>query len=371
MNLLFLASWYPESPDSRNGLFIWQHAEAAALLADHQVALVAAVSDRHVKKLEIREQTIRNVTHYIAFYPASGNALLRAWRYLRALHLAVQHKEKLADKSDLMVVNVLWRAGLLAWLYQLLRNRPYIIIEHWSGYLPEGQGYKGFYLKYITRLIADRAERILAVSNYLANSMQSLGLKNRYHQLPNVVDTSLFKRPPVESSKEPAYLLHISNLAPEKNFDFVLRLWQALRIIQPELGLRIAGAYTGQSQQRYAAFPDIIWLGFQEGEELAVLYQNATALCMPSHFETFSIVIAEALACGCPVLATDLPTFDFYKKAHRFYPLPAGDLMVWQAAFLKLTAAKTEEDDFDFINNNFSKLKVSEKLLSIIEGVVL
>lgn len=369
MNLLFLASWYPDSPSSRNGLFIWQHAEAAAMDAKHSVALVAAISDASVKRMEVRKQAIHGVDHYITHYPVGGFGLVRAWRYLRALHAAVRHKEKTSGKSDLLVVNVLWRSGLLAWLYQLLFNRPYIIIEHWSGYLPEGQGYNGYYLKYFTRLIADRAERILAVSDYLATSMRSHGLMNRYHLLPNVVNTALFKPVAKKNGAVPAYLLHISNLAAEKNFGFVVAFWQTLRSRWPELELRVAGAFTTEDQQPYTVFQDIHWLGFQEGEQLAQLYQNASALCMPSRFETFSIVIAEALACGCPVLATDLPTFDFYKKAQHFHPLPAGDLKAWQDAFLKLTAMDDRNSDYEFIHNNFSKVKVSEKMLSIIEGM--
>jgi glycosyltransferase involved in cell wall biosynthesis len=368
MNLLFLASWYPETVDSRNGLFIWRHAEAAALDARHQVALVAAVKDVSVNRTEIRRQTVYGVEHFIAYYPGGGPGWWRAWSYLWALHQAIRFKEKTSGKSDLMVVNVLWRTGILAWLYQIFLNRPYIIIEHWSGYLPEGQGYKGYYLKHLTRLIADRAERILTVSDYLADSMRKLGLNNRYHVLPNVVDTDVF-HPSVEKDKDlPPYLLHVSNLATEKNFDFVLALWQALRSTWPDLELRVAGAYKAEDQKPYLGIAGIHWLGFQEGQVLAGLYQRANALCMPSHFETFSIVIAEALACGCPVLANDLPTFEFYKVAHNFYALPVGDLPVWLSTVQTIKTMEAQ-NDYDFIHNGFSMQKVSKKMLGIIEGV--
>ncbi len=370
MNLLFLASWYPESPGSRNGIFIWQHAEAAAMDAKHSVALVAAISDVSVKKIEVRRELIHGVDHFVSHYPAGGFGLVRAWRYLWALHIAIRRKERTSGKSDLLVVNVLWRSGLLAWLYQLLFNRPYIIIEHWSGYLPEGQGYKGFYLKYFTRLVADRAERILAVSNYLANSMRSHALLNRYSLLPNVVNTELFKPGSAKQTDRAAYLLHISNLATEKNFGFVVELWQSLRLKWPQLELQVAGAYITAKQQEYIEVDGIQWLGFLEGQALASCYQNATALCMPSHFETFSIVIAEALACDCPVLATALPTYDFYSAAHHFFPLPAGDLTAWERAFEKCFNEKPSASNYNFVYENFSKSKVSEKLLSIIEGVM-
>jgi glycosyltransferase involved in cell wall biosynthesis len=34
-------------------------------------------------------------------------------------------------------------------------------------------------------------------------------------------------------------------------------------------------------------------------------YRSAEAFCLPSHQENFGLVVAEALACGCPVLITD------------------------------------------------------------------
>lgn len=369
MNLLFLASWYPESKASRNGLFIWQHAAALAKHTEHQVSIVAAIAQTGQKNLQISTERIDGVQHWVATYPKASNAVVRSWRYLWALHRAVQAKEKATAKSDLIVVNVLWRAGLLAWLYQLFLSRPYIIIEHWSGYLPEGEGYNGFYLKYFTRLIADRAERILPVSNYLGSSMQGRGLLNRYQVLPNIIDTETFKSNASKPINPSIILLHVSNLAPEKNFEFVVQLYQRLKQNQPETALWVAGAYREEDKRQYSGMEGIRWFGFQEAGELATLYQSATALCMPSRFETFSIVIGEALACACPVLATDLPTFDFYKKATHFYPISLQEPTKWEAKILAVYANESSSSDFEFIHNNFSSSKVSEKMSSIIEGL--
>lgn len=369
MNLLFLASWYPDSKSSRNGLFIWQHAVAVAKHTNYELALVAAISQTGIKGIKISTESIDGVQHWVATYPKANNPVLRSWRYIWALHCAVQAKEKAAGKSDLVVVNVLWRAGLLAWIYQLLFNRPYIIIEHWSGYLPEGEGYKGFNLKYFTRLIADRAERILPVSSYLASSMQGRGLLNRYQVLPNIIDTDTFKPKALKIENQPIRLLHISNLAAEKNFDFVVEIWQELKRSSPAAQLLVAGAYTEESRRPYVKYADIQWLGFLDAAALAKEYQQATVLCMPSLFETFSIVIGEALACGCPVMAADLPTFDFYKKAVRFQSLPLENKAVWESRILEIHQTQYPENDFQFIDNNFSGKKVSERMVSIIEGI--
>jgi glycosyltransferase involved in cell wall biosynthesis len=52
----------------------------------------------------------------------------------------------------------------------------------------------------------------------------------------------------------------------------------------------------------------VVWLGAVEIDALIALYQSAHALIQPSLCEAFGQPIVEAMACGCPVIASDLPT---------------------------------------------------------------
>jgi glycosyltransferase involved in cell wall biosynthesis len=53
----------------------------------------------------------------------------------------------------------------------------------------------------------------------------------------------------------------------------------------------------------------VIWLPHVPQEDVAALIQNAGALLQPSIYEGFGLPIIEAMACGCPVVATDIPPF--------------------------------------------------------------
>ena len=51
------------------------------------------------------------------------------------------------------------------------------------------------------------------------------------------------------------------------------------------------------------------WFPHLETDDLIALYQNAFALIQPSLYDGFGLPLLEAMACGCPVIATDIPVF--------------------------------------------------------------
>jgi glycosyltransferase involved in cell wall biosynthesis len=53
---------------------------------------------------------------------------------------------------------------------------------------------------------------------------------------------------------------------------------------------------------------DVIWLPRMDEEELPVLYSAATSLIFPSTYEGGGLPLLEAMACGCPAVASDIPT---------------------------------------------------------------
>jgi glycosyltransferase involved in cell wall biosynthesis len=69
----------------------------------------------------------------------------------------------------------------------------------------------------------------------------------------------------------------------------------------------------GNRLQRLAAARGVAdrltWLRHVATEEVATLMQSASALVQPSLYEGFGLPVVEAMACGCPVVASDIPPF--------------------------------------------------------------
>jgi len=109
------------------------------------------------------------------------------------------------------------------------------------------------------------------------------------------------------------YLLFVSRWEEYKG---LLKLVEAHKILSaefPELGLVIAGkpdkqnpAVVAQIEAAKAAGQKIITPGFVSDEDLVPLYTGASVYVHPSLYEGFGIMILEAMACGAPVVTSNV-----------------------------------------------------------------
>ena len=74
------------------------------------------------------------------------------------------------------------------------------------------------------------------------------------------------------------------------------------------LRLHVAGAGTARSQRRMEAMPEVTLHGRLEQPELAQLFQRCDVLVLPSFYEGLPLVLVEALATGCRLVSTALPS---------------------------------------------------------------
>jgi glycosyltransferase involved in cell wall biosynthesis len=111
------------------------------------------------------------------------------------------------------------------------------------------------------------------------------------------VDQNLFS-PKFKNSSCDGYILCVSRVSEEKGLDDFCKLQYHNKVLVGD------GPYLKTLKRRY---PDVRFVGKQEGTALAEWYANADCFVFPSKTDTFGIVILEAIASGVPVAAYPEP----------------------------------------------------------------
>ena len=161
-----------------------------------------------------------------------------------------------------------------------------------------------------------RIARITAVSEALRASIVALyGDAVPVDVIPNVVDERIFVAPRPDEPRDPHHLLFVGLIRHVKGLDVLVRALGHLVPEFPELHLSVAGGSFYRAYERdAAAVRDLVralgvsyhvrFLGEVAPNDVATLMRRSALLVVPSRRETFSLVTAEALASGTPVVAT-------------------------------------------------------------------
>ena len=139
-------------------------------------------------------------------------------------------------------------------------------------------------------------------------------------QLPYCYDSSRFF--PAEVPRDPRTILAVSRLVPSKAFD-VLLLAAARLDPRPRVRIIGRGALAGalESQAKALGVPTTVETNCDD-RGVVDAYRRATLVVCPSRFEGFGLTGIEALACGTPVVASDiLPHREFLGTHARYVPV--------------------------------------------------
>jgi glycosyltransferase involved in cell wall biosynthesis len=144
-------------------------------------------------------------------------------------------------------------------------------------------------------------------------------------------------------------ILHVgSPVIPRKRIDVLLRVFAAVRTELPGTRLvRVGGPFTSDQwrlAQRLGVDDDVTVLPRLERRVLSSVYRRADLVLQPSSAEGFGLPVLEALACGTPVVASDLPVLREVGGEAVTY-CPSGNEQRWVEAVVRLLAEKRADPE--------------------------
>jgi glycosyltransferase involved in cell wall biosynthesis len=140
-------------------------------------------------------------------------------------------------------------------------------------------------------------------------------------------------------------LLHVGSNIPRKRIDVLLKTFAQVKKAEPSARLlKVGGALPpdmAELARELGVAGAVLPLPFLDRATLAAVYRRAALVLLPSEAEGFGLPAVEALACGTPLLACDIPAVREVAGDAAEYR-PVGDVAAWTDAALSLLHASPD-----------------------------
>jgi glycosyltransferase involved in cell wall biosynthesis len=330
LRILVLTSTFPRWPADREPPFVFELCRRLAMA--NQVLVIAP----HCRGAAAEERLGENLAvRRFRYAPASLESLAyeggileklrsRRWRFLLVPffllgELVAAVRAVRSYRPDVIHAHWVVPQGVVALLATAVsprKRRPAVVCTSHGADLFALRGPLAGQLK---RWVARRAATLTVVSSAMTARALRLGASpERVHVMPMGVDARGRFAPMPSAQRAREELLFVGRLAAKKGVRHLLHAFALVRERLPAVRLTIVGGGPLEAELRAEANAlgldrHVVFAGAVPNEDLAMYYRRAAALVMPSVVaadgdqEGLGLVIGEALACECPVVASDLP----------------------------------------------------------------
>lgn len=201
---------------------------------------------------------------------------------------------------------------------------------------------------------------------------------NKVYLAGNGIDTKFIRETPVaENGYDAVFLARLNN---SKGIFELPEIWKRVNAGLPEAELAIIGTGPEENINRLKAQikdlgeeKNIKLLGYLESEEIYGILKKSKTFLFTSHEEGWGVAIAEAMACGLPVVAYNLPVYkDVFAGMVRECPLLDVDKMAQEEIKLlsgEDTRRKLGEKCQEMICGRYSLDKVAAEEMKLLLGL--
>jgi glycosyltransferase involved in cell wall biosynthesis len=311
MHVLMLPSWYHTEDKPWRGMFFRDHA-LSLIRAGIRTGL-AFVERKSFRSLTLG--AIRRQHFQFAGSDEDGIPTLRmkGWSTLAQTTagglLWARLTERLVDEyvQRFGVPDVIHGHGAMWAGYAAMRcagslGVPYAVTEHASSVVRHTISSRS---RRLLRDVYQRADAVVAVSDFARRGVDAVAEAPVARVVPNTVDTVYFRQPAAHRPSSPYVFLFVGDLVKSKRIDLLIEAFRAHRIRRQDSRLVIVGTGKEASRlQQDARGLPIEFTGPLSREGVRQQMWNANVLVLPSAYETFGVVLIEAMSTGLPVIAT-------------------------------------------------------------------
>jgi glycosyltransferase involved in cell wall biosynthesis len=310
MHVVIISRSYPNKINPSSGNFVLNQVEALAkhniklgVVGVYNASLKQGLKPTNIKKYGFYKEEHDNVINYSYLYPVlpkmhylNHRIKFRIWKNL------LQNYIDENGKPDLIHLHTFEGGEIAIWAKQKF-GIPYIVTEHTTLF------YTNKALKWHIKL-ADKVYKYsslnLAVSKASSSDL-SKRFNSEFQYFPNFIDINRFQKT-TPQEKEFKQFINIAFLDPKKNQIMLIEAFHKAFNNDSNYRLKIVGNGPEKSKLletiKKLGNENIILAGYLPQEKVVETLQESDYFALSSNYETFGVVIVEAMSCGLPVIAT-------------------------------------------------------------------
>jgi glycosyltransferase involved in cell wall biosynthesis len=372
MHILILSRIYPTDLSPKVGNFVKNQAEA---LSEHRIkigvfgifsiSMFRFLKIRNLFKIGFRIFKKDNIINYFLLLPVIPKLYFinNQFKYLLGKILIKRYFKK-NGMPDIVHLHF-FETGKLAVYLKRKYGIKYIVTEHSTL----------FYMNLASNWQIKIAQKVYQESSYnIAVSKEfAINLQKRFNvefnYLPNFVNVRKFKLKSKHGESDKVRFINIAYLDKKKNQKLLIDSFTKVYFNNDKYELLIVGdgpeKKNLENQIKLSGSNNINLFGYADYDTVVNLLQNSDYFVLSSDFETFGVVIIEAMSCGLPVISTKSGGPESIIIDEKLGILcKKGDIIEFSDALKRIVANNYDSKYIrNYATENFSYEFLSEKLI--------
>lgn len=386
MNVLFLSRDYPPNLIGGVGIYVRESSRLLARLGHRAFVITEAIEH----PLEYLDQGVHIFSIKPRKLPLFSPIRKRLKYFTERLEYSYAVSKKIEEVVSRYKIDVIESSEARAegFWYYLFKNRPPLVIKL---HTPEGVVYKlnrepmnkeRRLIECLEEWWINRADRLVGLSKSVINLTLSYygGRQKDIPIVPNPVDSNAFK--PANRPQHNNYILYVGRLEYRKGAHVLIRAMPCILERVPQAKFIFIGSDCGMKDyllKKIAEFgiKDSVEFICQVPREELIPYYQQSALCVvPSLWENHPYVILEAMACGKPVIASEVGGIpELIQNRVNGILVPAGSVSSLAGSIIEvLNDRKLQErlgiNARKYIEDQYAPDGVLQKTLDVYKGLL-